>query len=136
VLERLTGFRPEIPVYWSHHNFRDVKIRRDPSRAEQVLELLERHRWPTGRLWLTEGGYNLFPKQDDRRERARQAELIERSFGSMQALPRVYLWTQHTISDKPDNDFKAGLRDDFVPGAGPGPKRPSWFTWRDLRADE
>jgi hypothetical protein len=132
VLDRLRGLRPEVPVYWSHHNFRDVKLGEEPSRAERVIALLERKRWPTRRLWLTEGGFNLFPNQSDPRARARQAELIERSFSQMRDVPGVYMWTQHTISDKADNDFKGGLRDDFVDGVGPGAKRPSWFTWRQL----
>ena len=50
----------------------------------------------------------------------------------MRRLGDVFMWTQHTISDKAGNDFRSGLRDDFVEGQGPGPTRPAWQTWRSL----
>jgi hypothetical protein len=75
---------------------------------------------------------NLYPHQDESAARSRQARLIDRSFRRTMELPDVYMWTQHTISDKRGNKFKSGLRDDFHEGAGPGRARPAWSVWRDL----
>jgi hypothetical protein len=83
-------------------------------------------------LWLTEGGVNLGRRAGDASLRWFQARSIERSFRQTMELPDVYLWTQHTISDKAGNDFKSGLRDDFRWGRGPGAERPAWTVWRDL----
>jgi hypothetical protein len=134
VLDGLAGFSPRVDVHWSHHNFGDVARLKSPSRAEVVVELLQKRNWPNQDrlLWLTEGGYNLHPDQQDQRARARQARLIAASYKQARATPGIFMWTQHTISDKPGNNFKSGLRDDFIPGVGPGRRRPSWFTWRDL----
>jgi hypothetical protein len=131
VLDELRGFRPTVPVYWSHHNFQDVKHRDVPSRAERVVDLLRSRGWLTQvrPLWLTEGGYDMFPDQHQPEARARQANLIETNFERMVQAGSIYLCTQHTITDKLGNDFKSGLRDDFVPGKGPGRPRPSWHTW-------
>jgi hypothetical protein len=134
LLDELGGLRPNVPVIWTQHNFNDIKRRQDPSRAERLLDLLASKGWPTQvqPLWLTEGGYNLHPNEDDRRAQLRQARLIETNFQRMRSARRVYLWTQHTITDKYGNDFKSGLRDDFVPGKGPGATRPAWRTWQEL----
>jgi hypothetical protein len=134
VLDGLVGFRPPVPVYWSHHNFQDVKHADVPSRAEQVIELLRSKGWTTHRqpLWLTEGGYDMHPNERDALTREDQARLIEGSFRRMRRVGDVYVWTQHTITDKQGNDFKSGLRDDFVDGRGPGARRPAWRAWRDL----
>jgi hypothetical protein len=134
VLKALGSFSPGVPVHWSHHNFNDVKRIRTPSRVETVLELLADEGWVSHvkPLWLTEGGFNLYPDPGDRGRKQRQAELIERSFRRMRQVPQVYMWTQHTITDKAGNDFQSGLRDDFVPDKGPGPRRPAWFAWKGL----
>jgi len=133
VLEGLAGYRPTVPVRWSHHNYRDVRL--GTSRAEDVLAMLHGARWRSdvAPLWLTEGGMNLGRRADNPAARRLQARAIERSFAETAALGDVYLWTQHTISDKPGNDFKSGLRDDFRWGRGPGRERPAWSAWRDLR---
>jgi hypothetical protein len=70
----------------------------------------------------------------DPQVRSDQATLIERSFRGSRLENDVFLWTQHTISDKQGNDWKGGLRDDFVWGVGPGQPRPSWYSFRDLPA--
>jgi hypothetical protein len=134
VLESLRGFRPAAPVHWSHHNFNDVKRAQVPSRAQQVIALLARYGWVDRiePLWLTEGGFNLHPDPADPRRKAGQARLIERNFREMLRLNDVFMWTQHSISDKAGNDFRSGLRDDFREGQGPGATRPAWHTWRRL----
>jgi hypothetical protein len=136
LLDELGELRPNVPVLWTQHNFNDVQRPERPSRAERVLDLLVSKGWPTQvqPLWLTEGGYNLHPNENERRARLRQADLIEANFRAMREGSRVYLWTQHTITDKPGNDFKSGLRDDFIPGQGPGARRPAWRTWEELPA--
>jgi hypothetical protein len=132
VLSALAGYRSPVPLRWSHHNYRDVRL--GTARAEDVLAMLSGARWESdvGPLWLTEGGLNLGERVRDPVARRFQAEAIERSFRRTMALPGVYLWTQHTISDKAGNDFKSGLRDDFTWGSGPGPARPAWSIWQDL----
>ena len=134
VLESLRGFRSDVPIHWSHHNFNDVKRFREPSRAEEVIELLATEGWVNHvkPLWLTEGGFNLQPDPESLRRKAQQARLIERNFDRMRNIPQVYMWTQHTIADKAGNKFKSGLRDDFLEGKGPGPRRPAWQVWRGL----
>jgi hypothetical protein len=134
VLDGLRDFRPQSPVHWSHHNFNDVKRVHEPSRAEQVINLLAQYGWieRVQPLWLTEGGYNLRPDPASPRRQARQATLIEQNFLRMQRTGDVFMWTQHTITDKPGNEFKSGLRDDFAEGRGPGATRPAWDTWRKL----
>lgn len=133
VLEGLAGWSPPLPVEWSHHNYVDVRERR-PAPATRVARLirllqgsgLER------RVWLTEGGYNVHPRQRDPRELERQADLIEHSLGEMAKLPEVRLWTQHSINDIAANDYRSGLRGDFIPRIGPGPQRPAYRTWARL----
>jgi hypothetical protein len=134
LLDELGAFRPNVPVFWTQHNFNDVQRPFEPSRAEVVLDLLASKGWPTQLqpLWLTEGGYNLHPNEVEQEARSRQAQLIDDNFRKMRALEQVFLWTQHTITDKPDNEFKSALRDDFVPGQGPGATRPAWRTWMEL----
>jgi hypothetical protein len=135
VLDGLSGFSPAVDVYWSQHNFSDVKRPTAPSRAESVVRLLRARKWPSqdrGPLWLTEGGFNMYPNQRDPRMRARQAKLIEANYRRMKDAPGLFMWTQHTICDKDGNDFKSGLRDEFIEGVGPGPKRPSWRAWKEL----
>jgi len=138
-LRELRGFRPRGEVYWSQHNFNDVKRIVQPSRAEQIVEMLRAQRWVTGRapLWLTEGGYNIDgagTPESDAEAKLVQAHLIQSNFDRMRRTRGIYLWTQHTITDKHGNDFKSGLRDDFIPGQGPGARRPAWRTWRELPA--
>jgi hypothetical protein len=132
VLGTLSGYTPPVPMRWSHHNYRDVRL--GTTRAEDVLAMLNGAGWQSdvAPLWLTEGGLNLGGRAADARVQALQAASIERSFRRTMELPGVYLWTQHTISDKAGNEFKSGLRDDFEWGAGPGPTRPAWEVWRDL----
>ena len=132
VLTALTGYRSPVPLGWSHHNYRDVRL--GEGRAEGVLAMLQGSGWTGDRpvLWLTEGGLNLGSRAADPIQRQFQAYAIERSFRRMMSLPDIYMWTQHTISDKSDNPFKSGLRDDFSSASGLGPERPSWFAWRSL----
>jgi hypothetical protein len=132
VLGSLAGYQPTVPLRWSHHNYRDVRL--GTERALDVLAMLRGAAWRSdvAPLWLTEGGLNLGRRADDPVQRAGQARAIEESFRRTMQLSDVYLWTQHTISDKPGNDFKAGLRDDFDWGRGPGRERPAWSAWRDL----
>jgi hypothetical protein len=132
VLDALSGYRSPVPLRWSHHNYRDV--RQGTARAEAVLEMLHAAGWQSdvAPLWLTEGGLHLGRRAGDPAARQFQAGAIERNFRRMMQVADVYLWTQHTISDKSDNEFRSGLRDDFVWGRGPGRVRPSWHAWRDL----
>ncbi|HEX4718259.1 MAG TPA: hypothetical protein VH300_07000 [Thermoleophilaceae bacterium] len=136
LLDVLAGWVPPVPVYWSQHNYKDVKYE-DPaltSRAKQTIDLLYAKNWK-GRggdrnLWLTEGGYNLGSSWADPAARDAQATKIQRSVAAMRTLPQVVLWTQHGINDIPSNSFKSGLRDDFdyaLPG--PGAARPAWSAW-------
>jgi hypothetical protein len=138
VLDALAGWRPPVPVYWSSHNYKDVKYE-DPaatSRAKQTIDLLYAKNWKGGgdrNLWLTEGGYNLGGSWPDGAARDAQAAKIQKSFDAMKTLPEVVMWTQHGINDIATNSFKSGLRDDFdysLPG--PGTARPAWTTWLGL----
>jgi hypothetical protein len=130
---QLADFAPRVPVHWSQHNFNDVKRPVQPSRVEEVVALLRRG-WATQNrpLWLTEGGYNLDFDEEIGAARKRQARLIERNYSRVLESDAVYMWTQHTISDKQGNEFKSGLRDDFVAGSGPGAPRPAWYLWKRL----
>ena len=139
VLARLERFRPgeAVAVGWSHHNYLDVsdEVSGRLSRARRVADLLHRRNWRGGgdrRLWLTEGGFDMHPNQADLDSRLAQARKLERSFTAMSAEPEPFMWTQHTICDVITNDFKSGLRDEFVPGSGPGAPRPAWDTWARL----
>jgi hypothetical protein len=125
-----------VPVRWSHHNYRETRFAEAPRRSRRLARLLRAGRWPMSPqpIWLTEGGYNMRTLWSDPQTRADQAALIERSFQGSRQAHEVYLWTQHTISDKQGNDWKGGLRDDFTWGVGPGPPRPSWYSFRDLAA--
>jgi hypothetical protein len=139
VLTALAGWQPPVPVYWSQHNYKDVKYE-DPaatSRAKQTIDLLYADNWKGGTaghdLWLTEGGYNLGSSWADPALRDAAAAKIQKSFEAMRTLPDVTMWTQHGINDIASNSFKSGLRDDFnysLPG--PGALRPAWSTWRGL----
>lgn len=136
MLDALADFRPRVMVFWSQHNYRDIarEESKDNSRAKQVVDLLYAKNWKGGgdrNLWLTEGGYNMGSNWADSATRDLQASRINQNFEEMRLLPDVFLWTQHVINDVTGNSFKSGLRDDFIYSpAGPGPKRPSWETWR------
>jgi hypothetical protein len=138
LLRELRSFRPPLPVGWSHHNYRDTA--RGPSaqesRANALLGLLREERWPgwDGRLWLTEGGVNLFPDQDGRTAQREQARRITSNFEQMRKLPDVFMWTQHAIHDETGSDFKSGLRGEFRygPDPGPAPARPALSAWARL----
>ena len=138
LLERLDDFRPATArVGWSHHNYLDVseEVSGSRSRAGRVVDLLYRHNWRGGgdrRLWLTECGFNIYPRQGELQARLDQARKIERNYAEMGAQAEPYLWTQHTICDVPSNVFKAGLRDDFQAEKGPGERRPAFDTWTRL----
>lgn len=140
---------PAAPVAWSHHNYSDVKdeVSARESQVHALAQLLGRHRWRgdrrgaasgggrregAGRLWLTEGGYDIHPHEERASDRDAQARKIERSFREMSRLDEVALWTQHSINDAAGNDFKSALRDDYVPGFGVGSPRPAWTTWTRL----
>jgi hypothetical protein len=135
VLDRLATFRPRVPVYWSQHNYKDVKYEDVPaaSRAKQTIDMLYAKNWKGGgdrNLWLTEGGYNLGTTWSDPAARDAQAAKIQKSFNAMRSIPEVFMWAQHAVNDIAGNTFKSGLRDDFdstLPG--PGAARPSWSTW-------
>jgi hypothetical protein len=138
LLDELASFRPRVPVYWSHHNYNDVK-NEDPaatSRARQTVDLLYAKNWKGGGdrdVWLTEGGYDLGGDWADPAARQAQAAKIQWSFGQMRTIPEIYMWTQHAINDTFADNFRSGLRDSFdylVPG--PGPPRPSWSAWLAL----
>jgi hypothetical protein len=134
VLDELAGFTPPVPVRWSHHNYRDVRLEEQPTRVERVAGLLRGAAWPGGpqSLWLTESGLNMSTSWSTTAARLEQARKIERNFHRMMAAPDVFMWTQHTISDKQGNSWKGGLRDDFTAAAGPGKERPSWYAWQSL----
>jgi hypothetical protein len=139
LLDALAGFVPRVPVYFSQHNYKDVKYE-DPaatSRAKQTIDMLYAKNWkgPGGdrNLWLTEGGYNLGSSWADPAQRDAQATKIQKNFDAMRTLPEVFMWTQHAINDVAGNSFKSGLRDDFDNSLpGPGPARPAWSTWLAL----
>src|SRR3954447_5418034 len=85
LLDALVGWRPSVPVYWSQHNYKDVKYE-DPaptSRAKQTVDLLYAKQWKgaTGdrQVWLTEGGYSLGTSWGDATARAAQAAKIQKS---------------------------------------------------------
>jgi hypothetical protein len=139
LLDALTGWQPQVPVYWSQHNYNDVatEATAQTSRAKQTIDLLYANNWKgiggDRQLWLTEGGVDLGRSWRDPAAQAAAAAKIQKDFDAMRTLPEVALWTQHGISDIPGNDFKSGLRDDFdwtVPG--PGAVRPAWSTWLGL----
>lgn len=136
VLAELADFRPRVMVSWSMHNYRDLAREESgaTSRAKQVIDLLYANNWKGGgdrNLWLTEGGYNMGTNWTNPTTRDLQASRIAKNFEEMRLLPDVFLWTQHVINDVTGNSFRSGLRDDFIYSpAGPGPKRPSWDTWR------
>ena len=134
LLAALDGFRPEVPVAWSHHNYRDVKLQEIPTRTERMLELLRASGWVDDPqpLWLTESGINMGSSYQNPAAQLNQARVIERNFFRMMRLPEVFVWMQHGIHDKPGNTFHSGLRNDFVYGSGPGTPRPAWYTWREL----
>ena len=136
VIRELRGFRPTVPMRWSHHNYRETRFGEAPDRSRRLARILRTARWQMGRqpIWLTEGGYNMRTLSQDPTERELQADLIAQSFLGSGHAREVYMWTQHTINDKQGNDWKGGLRDDFTWGVGPGPPRPSWYTFRDLAA--
>jgi hypothetical protein len=136
VIRELRGFRPSVPMRWSHHNYRETRFGEAPDRSRRLARILRTARWQMGRqpIWLTEGGYNMRTLSQDPTERELQADLIAHSFLGSGHAREVYMWTQHTINDKQGNDWKGGLRDDFTWGVGPGPPRPSWYTFRDLAA--
>jgi hypothetical protein len=140
LLVALAGWRPKVPVYWSQHNYEDVKYDDPPatSRAKQTIDLLYANNWKGGTsdhdLWLTEGGYNLGSSWADPAARDAQAAKIKKNYDAMRTLPDVVMWTQHGINDIASNSFKSGLRDDFdysLPG--PGAPRPAWSTWLALQ---
>ncbi len=139
LLAELGDFRPARPVGWSHHNYRDIKrgASAADSRVQAILDILVEARWPgwDGRLWLTEGGFNLFPDQERPAAQREQAASIGRNFEEMRRLPAVFMWTQHLINDETGSDFKSGLRADFRygPAPGPGAPRPALTVWRELR---
>jgi len=132
VLDELKGYRATVPLRWSHHNYREVRL--GTARSADVVAMLNGARWRSDMapLWLTEGGMNLGRRAGDPYAQREQSRAIERSFTETAGLESVYMWTQHTISDKPGNDFKSGLRDDFRWGSGPGRERPAWSAWREL----
>jgi hypothetical protein len=134
VLAALDGFQPGVPMRWSHHNYRETRFAEAPQRSRRVLRLLRTADWQMGRqpLWLTEGGYNMRTLWQDPQTRTDQANLIEQSLRHSALCDEVFMSTQHTISDKQGNDWKGGLRDDFVQGVGPGQPRPSWYSFREL----
>jgi hypothetical protein len=138
LLDRLAGWRPSVPVYWSAHNYKDLKYE-DPaatSRAKRTVDLLYAKNWKTGgdrNLWLTEGGYDLGTSSADPAARDAQAAKIAKNYAAMKTIPEVVVWTQHGINDIATNNFKSGLRDDFdysLPGTGSA--RPAWSTWLGL----
>lgn len=139
LLDSLAGWQPPVPVYWSQHNYEDVRDG-DPaatSRAKQTIDLLYAKAWKgiggDRQLWLTEGGVDLGSSWTDPAARQDQAAKIRASYDAMRTLPEIALWTQHGINDLASNTFKSGLRDDFdyaLPGAGPA--RPAWSTWLGL----
>ena len=138
LLDALAGWTPPVPVYWSSHNYKDVKYE-DPaatSRAKQTVDLLYAKSWKgisDRNLWLTEGGYTLGSTSADAAARDAQAAKIAKSFAAMRTVPEVVMWTQHGINDLANNSFKSGLRDDFnYAQPGPGTARPSWSTWLTL----
>lgn len=137
VLDDLRAEPARQPFGWSHHNYRDVKraVSGEESRARQVLEMVRRGAWAKGRtplLWLTEGGLNVFPGEDDARVRTLQAERIRRNFQEMSREAGIYLWTQHGLHDVEGNLFKSALRDDFRENEGPGRARPALDAWAAL----
>jgi hypothetical protein len=139
LLVALAGWQPPVSVYWSQHNYNDVKYE-DPaatSRAKQTIDLLYANNWKGGtsdhNLWLTEGGYNLGSSWADPALRDAAAAKVQKSFAAMRTLPDVAMWTQHGINDLGSNSFKSGLRDDFNYALlGPGAARPAWSTWLGL----
>lgn len=133
VLAGLDGWSPPMRVEWSHHNYRDVRGRR-PAERTRVARLIRMLRGSAfeGRVWLTEGGYNLHPDHHDPRALERQADLIEHSYRQMARLPEVSMWTQHSINDVWFNNYRSGLRGNFVHGVGPGAQRPAYATWARL----
>jgi hypothetical protein len=136
LLKELRGFDTMLPFRWSHHNYRETRFGEAPRRSRRLAFLVHRFgRWrrESQPIWLTEGGYNMGTSWQDPAVRESQARLIEQSFRGTLGSGDVFMWTQHTISDKQGNSWKGGLRDDFAWGVGLGQPRPSWYVWRDLR---
>ena len=138
VVRELAGFAPRVPVWWSHHNYKDVKYGAlDGSmRVQQVIDMLGAGGWKGGadrQVWITEAGLNMGSKWADAATRETQARSIETNFEAMKAVPEVAVWMQHSIHDIAGNSFRSSLRDDFdhsVPG--PGAARPAHATWQRL----
>ena len=136
VLAALGGQRFGERFGWSHHNYNDTRegLPAARTRAVEVLRLVRASGVGDGRLWLTESGVDLYPRQDEPPAQEEQARLIERNFNEMAKLDGVHMWTQHVINDVPQNNFKSGLRADFLSNPPrPGPRRPAYDTWAALR---
>jgi len=132
VVSRLQNWAPQVPVGWSHHNYRDVKLGRYPGaswyRAEQVLTILANNNWLGGRqVWLTEGGraydvdqYQFSPQQPLWRpsdsslasQQTAQTNAIRANFYAMRDLGpnQVRLWTQYLVNDVTTSSFQSGVR--------------------------
>ncbi len=135
VLAALGGRRFGERFGWSHHNYNDTRegLPAARTRAAEALRLVRASGVGDGRLWLTESGLDLYPRQGDPAAQDEQARLIERNFSEMATLPGVHMWTQHVINDVPQNNFKSGLRADFtVQPAAPGRRAPRGRRWSAL----
>jgi hypothetical protein len=150
-LLRDMGFRARVPMYWTHHNYDDIKSNRF-DRFERLFSLLTTYPW-TGRgdkraVWLTEGGceidYQLGGtsertysppgsqyRQDD--DQVGQAKLIQSNFDKCRNHPSPQCWTTHQIHDAVGAAFQSGVFDEWNTAANmPGAIRRAGVTFRDL----
>ena len=158
LLPRVAGAGPRF--VWTHHNYTDVTFDQGagtsfPTPAGHTTNFAADMRarlvaggwagWPAGDpadpgIMLTEGGVTMqsirstarwgIPDTDPAAQRAKQAELVQRSWDRMSSategagivVTSNYLWYT-------DPNFDSGLCDTFASG---GATRPSYATWRNL----
>jgi len=141
----LRGWRPRVPVGWSHHNYTDIREGSAECYA-RVCDILTEERWhdAKAKIWLTEGGFDLGPTTPAVSvAEADQARLIAAGWDRLQALSdrheaaggigQVFAFGQHTLEDLPFRGASFSLRRPAgVLGEAEGKPRPAYAVWRDL----
>ena len=128
------GFRPPVPIHWSHHNYRETRFGEAPRRTDACCACCGRagrcaSASPCGSRRAASTWARAIRTPPTRE---RQARLIERSFRrTMRVRGGLHVDAAHDQRQAGQRlEGRAARR--LRVGQGLGGPRPAWYTWRDL----
>jgi hypothetical protein len=134
VLAVLQNWTPPWPLFWSHHNYSDIK-QTTTNRVGLVRDYQNQFNFKGAgadrSIFLTEGGFDMNPSIAA--NEGTQAAKIDNVYTQLTLMPSVKLWCNHIINNVNVNSgFWSGLRNFYDPITGTRAPLQSYYKVQNM----